>query len=324
MNENLLTPNRVRQLRMASDISFPMFLSAGGVFSKIHKNTKKRVVICLWTFIELRFKCEFDRKSSIRCRRINGTERLLWEAGRSWAGTLRASDVRKGKVFTLAKSLFKDIYMLRSASYCMSEALEIHEKFVFERQAIEKYLHSKGVPSIVAKRIYSKNVVRLTSSVKPFHLRDVARMIFALNGTDDNQSIEYWFRIINVDGEEYLSKGYLRLFYKRIVGFLAKYKVECLSFDNIYTQYCDMLRTDKWTLPVLKANRHLSSRVLHGFVNAFSFFNEETDERMNQKRQDDELFGMERSDWERYLDHQYDSFYEDASAVGEIETINLG
>uniref|UniRef100_A0A8R1DKA6 Uncharacterized protein n=1 Tax=Caenorhabditis japonica TaxID=281687 RepID=A0A8R1DKA6_CAEJA len=91
-------------------------------------------------------------------------------------------------------------------------------------------------------------------------------------------------------------------------------RLDPLEAKMAQKKFNDILGTSDWTLRVFKKNPYLTGRVINGFVNAYRFLDQETDEKTNTERMDDEDFGQgPRTRWERMIDHEFDEFYSSSS-----------
>lgn len=223
------------------------------------------------------------------------------------------------------------IFCRHTAQLCLSEMKHISIWFQFDWSSIATYCYDKGMPILIIERIFANNLVR-QSSGDCLDVVDVARMLFAMVGTDERQSFEYWFRVLDVQSAGVLSCSDLHDFYKEISQLLSERNITSLPFENVITQYCDILGTTTWTLQTFKKNASLAGRVINGFVNAFRFLEQEMDEsefilralslfpfdfeETNAERLDDENFGEgRRTRWQRMIDHEYDCFYRPESST---------
>ena len=54
-------------------------------------------------------------------------------------------------------------------------------------------------------------------------------------------SIEYWFRVLDIDGDGVLSLFELVYFYEEVLQRLQELNVDCLSVENTVCQILDMI-----------------------------------------------------------------------------------
>uniref|UniRef100_A0A8R1DWV5 EF-hand domain-containing protein n=1 Tax=Caenorhabditis japonica TaxID=281687 RepID=A0A8R1DWV5_CAEJA len=239
------------------------------------------------------------------------TERIFWKACRTWTGTIPINTVKD--ITDSADFACKDWYMSNTALFCADELQSISELNRFDWNCVATYCHGKGMPIVVIKRIFTDNLVR-RSTGECLDIVEMIWLLFAMFGTDEPQSFEYWFRVLDVQSTGILAESDLNKFYSGISHFLAERNVTSLPFENVMTQFNDILGTSDWTLRVFKKNPHLTGRVINGFVNAYRFLDQETDEKTNAERMDDEDFGRgSRTRWERMIDHEFDEFYSSSS-----------
>ncbi|EGT43041.1 hypothetical protein CAEBREN_14886 [Caenorhabditis brenneri] len=236
------------------------------------------------------------------------TERILWTACRTWSGTLPIENEDTVKQYV--RYACDDWYMQHTGQLCTEELQHIgHIKGKYDWQSVAIYCYEKGMPTQITDRIFAKNLVRRTTGDNLSSI-EMIWLLFAMIGTDEMQSIEYWFRVLDVHSTGVLSFTVLENFYSEITKFLAKDNVTSLPFSNVIAQFSDILGTDNWTLRIFKAHANLIHRVINGFINALRFLEQEINEKTNGERVDDEQFGRgSRTRWQRLIDHEYDSFY---------------
>ncbi|CCD62021.1 EF-hand domain-containing protein [Caenorhabditis elegans] len=239
------------------------------------------------------------------------TERILWTAGRTWTGTIQVKT--KDLLNDYVRYACEDWYMKHTGQLCAVELNHIGKwDEIFDSNAIAIYCYETGIPTIIVDRIFSSNLVR-RSTGNYLDTKEVTWLIFAMIGTDENQSIEYWFRVLDVQSTGILQLDDLRMFYDAITKFLVNNNVQSLPFENAIAQFRDILGTDKWNLQSFKKNSQLAFRVINGFVCALRFLEQEICEKTNTERQDDEEFGMVRTRWQRLIDHKFDDYYAQSS-----------
>ncbi|CAI2340460.1 unnamed protein product [Caenorhabditis sp. 36 PRJEB53466] len=235
------------------------------------------------------------------------TERILWSNCRIWNGSISLSS--EDTIEEVVDFACDNWYMSNTVQLCVGELRLVDENDNFDWNAVATYCYDKGMPYSIIQRIFTKNLVRKTTG----DCLDIAEMvwvIFAIVGTDEQQTFEYWFRVLDVQCTGVLSFTDLHEFYEDITEILADKNVTSLPFDSVIAQYCDILNTNKWTLQSFKKNALISGRVINGFVNAYRFLEQELDEKVNAERVDDENFGEgKRTKWQRLIDHKYDKYY---------------
>ncbi|CAO4380164.1 unnamed protein product [Caenorhabditis nigoni] len=249
------------------------------------------------------------------------TERILWNAGRTWSGTMPVEN--RDDLNKYARNACDDFYMRCTGQLCIDELQHIsHTRGRYDFQSVAIYCFEKGMPSSIITRVFAKNLVR-RSTGEYLDDMEMTWLLFAMVGTDEVQSVEYWFRVLDVHCTGVLSVAVLEGFYADITKYLANENVASLPFPNVIAQFSDILGTQHWTLRSFKENRELVYRVINGFTNAIRFLEQEINEKTNGERVDDEEFGQgQRTRWQRLIDHEYDDFYHQTHS-SSTETSNI-
>ncbi|EFP05431.1 hypothetical protein GCK72_018239 [Caenorhabditis remanei] len=249
------------------------------------------------------------------------TERLLWTACRTWSGMIPVEE--KDDLNKYIRYACEDFYMRCTGQLCTDELQHINLNGKYDWQSVALYCYEKGMPPQIIDRIFAKNLVRRTTGNYLDNM-EMTWLIFAMIGTDEMQSIEYWFRVLDVQSVGVLSFTDLEFFYEQITQYLAKDNVTSLPFPHVIAQFIDILGTSEWTLRSFKKNIKLVFRVINGFVNAIRFLEQEINEKTNGERVDDEEFGQgHRTRWQRLIDHEYDDFYHQNNSSSSPESSSI-
>ncbi|CAI5439024.1 unnamed protein product [Caenorhabditis angaria] len=234
-------------------------------------------------------------------------QRYLWDARSIWRPYTMVQEPGTVIQFLCKDGLTKS-YINNSIGFTYYKLIDISVNDVFDKQNMFDYFIERGIPSTIIDRLFEGVVTKGKKEI--LNVAEASHFIFALYGMDEYQSIEYWFRIFDVEGLGYLDQKHLEIHYNEVVKFLRKIGIEALKFDQVFDMFSEILGTRKWTLKILKKSPTITVRVLSAFTNALKFYDFETNERMNTEREDDEMFGEHRNCWRRELDHAYDSFYD--------------
>lgn len=250
------------------------------------------------------------------------TERILWNACRTWKGTMPVH--KKDDIQKYARNACDDFYMRCTGQLCIDEMQHIcNSNGKYDWQSVAIYCYEKGMPTQIIDRVFTSNLVR-RSTGDYLDEMEMTWLLFAMIGTDELQSAEYWFRVLDVHSTGTLSIRSLEGFYAEITKYLAKENVASLPFSNVIAQFTDILGTGQWTLRSFKENINLVYRVINGFTNAIRFLEQEINEKTNAERIDDEEFGQgQRTRWQRLIDHEYDDFYHQGNSSSSPETSNI-
>ncbi|CAI5438916.1 unnamed protein product [Caenorhabditis angaria] len=234
-------------------------------------------------------------------------QRYLWDARSIWRSYTMVQEPGTVIQFLCKDGLTKS-YINNLIGFTYYKLIDISVNDIFDKQNMFDYFIERGIPSTIIDRLFEGVVTKGRKEI--LNVAEASHFIFALYGMDEYQSIEYWFRIFDVEGLGYLDQKHLEIHYNEVVKFLRKIGIEALKFDQVFDMFSEILGTRKWTLKILKKSPTITVRVLSAFTNALKFYDFETNERMNTEREDDEMFGEHRNCWRRELDHAYDSFYD--------------
>ncbi|EFP10948.1 hypothetical protein CRE_31157 [Caenorhabditis remanei] len=246
------------------------------------------------------------------------TERILWAACRTWNGTIPVE--RKEDVIKYAQYANDDFYMEGTAQLCTEELQQLSEDWKYDRKTVGTFCAEKGMPPSIIDRLFTKNLVRRTDGD---YLDDIEMMwlLFAIIGTDELQTSEYWFRVLDVQSTGVLSFTELENFYADITILLDKYDVIAQPYSTVITHFIDILGTDEWTLGSFKRNIKIVHKVLNGFISALRFLEQELDEKTNGERLEDQKFGEgERTRWQRLIDRAYAVVYHRNDSSSSLES----
>jgi len=80
--------------------------------------------------------------------------------------------------------------------------------------------------------------------------------------------MEYWFRVLDIDGDGVLSLFELVYFYEEVLQRLQELNVDCLSVENTVCQILDMINPKEHGR--LNSNTHIETLLIHAYtVSAF-------------------------------------------------------
>ncbi|CAD6196954.1 unnamed protein product [Caenorhabditis auriculariae] len=245
------------------------------------------------------------------------TERVLWNACRTWSGKLLVTDIRSSeKLMNSLLDYSTDPYLGNAAELILHELQHLGAGRTVSRLALER-INFGAISKLVWSRIFSPNIVRPAAGAVSddfLTLQQFLHFFFAHNGMDDEQSIEYWMRVLDLNGDGHLSFFEIESFHVCVSDYLLQYGASSLDFRDLICQYCDMTEPSNlyWTLSDLKKQPRMSSRIIAACVNARKFFSDECEERFDVDRVKDVAFGFARTTWERFID---ESLPEDTSSV---------
>merc|ERR1712176_391407 len=141
--------------------------------------------------------------------------------------------------------------------------------------------------------------------------KDFVFFILAENDKLHPTAIEYWFRILDLDGDGILSLYELEYFYEEQEEKLQQLEVEPLNFEDVICQAIDSVNchnhVTEITLSKLKKSK-LAGKFLNTFINTLKYLDDEQeDHNMNDETDDPENLEnkSEILAWERYCAEEY-------------------
>lgn len=147
--------------------------------------------------------------------------------------------------------------------------------------------------------------------------QDFVWFILAEEDKTTDQSIEYWFRCLDLDGDGLVSVHEMQYFYQEQKQRLMQSNFDVVVFEDIVCQLHDMIQPERegcFSLADLKKNRQHASVMFNMLVNLPKFIAFETKDPF-LARQEREEAGM--TDWDRFaLGEYYRLSVEDDGGAG--------
>ncbi|EGT58087.1 hypothetical protein CAEBREN_09916 [Caenorhabditis brenneri] len=263
--------------------------------------------------------------------------RIFWNDAHSWSGKLSTDRLRKGGVLQAIRNLQFDDDINKSLRYFSYEHFyvvyckfwEIDTDHDLKISANDLAQHAGGalVPTVV-DRIFSGAVCTNPNRGQPVEeigLQEFTQFLLAEEDKTHPTSIEYWFRILDLDGDGLVTLYDMELFHTQVQRKLAAEGIDSMAFPDVACQLIDMLNVaggaTSFKLGDLKKSS-LRGRFINTFVNWRKFFAQETNEGSESPRIEDEG-GQELTEWDRYCIEEYEAMMEDDQADAETISLNL-
>ncbi|KJH41213.1 hypothetical protein DICVIV_12814 [Dictyocaulus viviparus] len=247
--------------------------------------------------------------------------RIMWNLGCVWRGRITADSLRKSDFLEKVRQLQEDADINRCLRYFSYEHFYViyckfweldtnHDQLV---NKADMRRHKDGaITDIVIDRIFS-NAVRNTRK-ETMNLVDFTNFLLAEEDKTHPTSLEYWFRILDEDGDGLISMYEMERFHQAVIAKLTDEGIESMSFKDVVCQMLDMIcpvSSTSFRLSDLK-KCPLSVRLLNSLVNWRKFYAQEVTE--GSERVLDET-GRELSDWERFCSEEYETMMENEEEV---------
>ncbi|PIO68052.1 hypothetical protein TELCIR_10176 [Teladorsagia circumcincta] len=176
-------------------------------------------------------------------------------------------------------------------------------------------MHKDGaITDLVLNRIFSRAV--RTTRKDTMNLIDFTNFLLAEEDKTHPTSLEYWFRVLDEDGDGLISMYEMERFHQPVIAKLTEEGIDSMSFKDVACQMFDMIcpvNGTSFQLSDLKKSP-LSVRLLNALVNWRKFYTQEVTE--GSERVLDET-GRELSDWERFCSEEYETMMENEEEVDE-------
>eukprot|EP01139_Manchomonas_bermudensis_P011258 Amastigsp_a342470_10.p1 type:complete len:518 gc:universal Amastigsp_a342470_10:52-1605(+) len=240
--------------------------------------------------------------------------RVFYYADRSWARRLSLQHLRSSTFLEELAALDREadtnvlttffaydhFYVL----YCKFWELDTDHDLLLSREDLAKHDSYALTPRIIA-RIFDQSGIKLRSGVKN-RLGFEDFIFFFLSEQDKStaSAIEYWFRLVDVDGDGAVSIYEIEYFYEEQAARMDTFLIEVIFFDDLLCQLLDVVRPAtpaRITLADLKRCQH-APFFFDALFNLSKFLTHEHKERAQLRRA---LEAEDRTEWERYARVEY-------------------
>jgi len=272
--------------------------------------------------------------------------RIFYNVNRSWSGRISISELRMPMGQQFLQSLaqlsetpdinqftwffsYEHFYVI----YCRFWDLDQDHDLIISASDLLQY-QTNGYSSLTSKivdRLLSGCVTRWPGS-KPkertMEYRDFVCFLLAENDKEHPTSIEYWFRVLDIDGDGYLSLYELEHFYDEQCDKLQSLEIEPLAFEDIACLGIDSINCHdnplKITLSELKRCKN-ATHFLDTFINTVKYLEFEQNEPTmdDVDEEDDKLnkvflpyYKQRNTPWVKYCNDEYQELaYQEQNAM---------
>ena len=241
--------------------------------------------------------------------------RILYNVNLSDTGKITLRELKRSNFLQATKELeeLEDInqelkyfsYEHFYVIYCKFWELDTDHDFKIDREDLLRY-GSHSLTYRIVDRIFEQIPRRLRCpEAGHMNYEDFVWFILSEEDKTRDQSLEYWFRCIDLVGNGVIVEHEMRHFYDEQV-----HRMECLSqepvqFEDVLTQVSDMVKPEMpgaFTLKDLKRGRKMAAVFFNVLFNLNKFIAFETRDpfSVRQERSEEHL-----SDWDRYARTEY-------------------
>ncbi|VDM48703.1 unnamed protein product [Toxocara canis] len=219
------------------------------------------------------------------------TCRIFWNVNRSWSGRIKAAELRRSNFLDVLRDLnTKDVNDLLDyfsyehfyVVYCKFQELADGRDCITPEELAN---YERGVlPDIVVTRIFTGAVSRGAHSEenlkqqKAMTYKEFVYFLMAEVDKSNPTSIEYWFRVLDLNGDGRLSMDELQQFFDGIIAKMNAANIDAMSFTDVICLLWDAVRPcceAYITLSDIKRSQ-VSTYFLNTFINWLKYFLQET------------------------------------------------
>jgi serine/threonine-protein phosphatase 2A regulatory subunit B'' len=239
-------------------------------------------------------------------------ERIFYTACHNWHYRLSVHDLRKSKLLQAIKDIenepdinqelnffsYEHFYVL----YCKFWELDTDHDLMIDAKDLSSHDDHVLCPKIVNRLLSGIVTSKESTRSGTMSYREFVWFLLSEEDKTSWRSTEYWFRVLDIDGDGYLSLYELEYFYGEMLEKMENLGIEGLPLEDSMCQVIDMINPKSDAIITLNELKHckMAPVFFNTFVNVDKYLDyEQRDPVANNKAQ-------EMSDWEKYAAEQYD------------------
>ncbi len=191
--------------------------------------------------------------------------------------------------------------------YCKFWDLDNDHDFLLSREDLLRY-SNHSLTYRIADRIFDGAARPLSSGVQGrMGYEDFVWFILSEEDKTSNTALDYWFRCIDLNGDDLLTPDELIWFYEEQLGRMECLSQETVCFEDVLAQMQDMLDPEQspyFTMRDLKKSRVLAGTLFNVLFNLNKFVAFETRDPFTV-RQEREEAASGATEWERFARTEY-------------------
>ncbi|VDO92862.1 unnamed protein product [Heligmosomoides polygyrus] len=191
--------------------------------------------------------------------------RILWNLGSVWKETITAEHLRKSDLLERIRQLQEDFDINRCVRYFSYEHFYVvyckfweidtnHDQVVSKA---DMRMHKDGVSAItdlVLDRIFSTAVRNTKGDM--MNLTDFTYFLLAEEDKTHPTSLEYWFRVLDVDGVGVISMYVMEKFHEQVIAKLSEEGIDSMSFKDVACQVRWRILEENFAAERLRIEEH--------------------------------------------------------------------
>eukprot|EP00047_Mylnosiga_fluctuans_P023664 m.143135 g.143135 ORF g.143135 m.143135 type:complete len:548 (-) comp9660_c0_seq2:161-1804(-) len=242
--------------------------------------------------------------------------RIFYTVNRSWSGQITHSELSRSNFLAVLQSLedLTDINM--AADYFSYEhfyviytsfwKLDADHDLRISRAELGRY-GDDGLSSLALDRIFAGTVAKATSPADKMTYDEFVWFILAEEDKNHPTAAEYWFRVLDIDGDGVVSMHELHTFYEEQCARLAALGVDSLAFRDCMCVAIDMVSPKNRhaiSLADIKRSRQ-APLFFNTFCNVNKFLDVEEKDPFQAQKENQAQKDAKETDWQKFARLQY-------------------
>lgn len=250
--------------------------------------------------------------------------RIFFCINRSWTGKISLAELRGSNLLAVLQVLSQeeDINQITDyfsyehfyVIYCKFWSLDQDHDLFISKEDLSKH-NDAAISSRIIERIFQGVVSRQTQKTGKMSYTDFVWFLIAEEDKKHPRSIEYWFRLMDLDGDGYISMFEMDHFYFEQKKRLEMMNIEALPFIDCACQVLDLVNpkiANRISLSDLKRSK-MATIFFDTFINLEKYLEHESREFVSTR--DTIQDGVYISDWDRYAQEEYESLVIEESTI---------
>lgn len=250
--------------------------------------------------------------------------RIYFSINKSWTGKISLNELRQSNLLAVLQVLSQeeDINQITDyfsyehfyVIYCKFWSLDQDHDLLISKEDLARH-NDASISSRIIERIFSGVVSKQIQQTGKMSYSDFVWFLIAEEDKKHPRSIEYWFRLMDIDGDGYISMYEMEYFYYEQMKRLELMNIEALPFVDSACQILDLVNPrekNKISLSDLKRTK-MATIFFDTFINLEKYLEHESREFVSTR--DIVQDGIVISDWDRYASEEYESLVTEESSV---------
>lgn len=250
--------------------------------------------------------------------------RIYFSINKSWTGKISLNELRNSNLLAVLQVLSQeeDINQITDyfsyehfyVIYCKFWSLDQDHDLLISKEDLARH-NDASISSRIIERIFSGIVSKQIQQTGKMSYSDFVWFLIAEEDKKHPRSIEYWFRLMDIDGDGYISMYEMEYFYYEQMKRLELMNIEALPFIDSACQILDLVNPqekNKISLSDLKRTK-MATIFFDTFINLEKYLEHESREFVSTR--DIVQDGVVISDWDRYASEEYESLVSEETSV---------